>query len=118
MTEIEKMMECNHTGKGTEVTSFPKPIIITEGGDIIVAGVRYRKVEEPQKPNTLYDICVDWYKDYDEDHPIEDLVEYIARNWLPKPIDYKAMGLGKQEWIDGYNSYFQTLIDTLGGENE
>lgn len=110
------MMERNHTDKGTEVTSFPKPIIITEGDDIIVAGVRYRKVEEPQKPNTLYDICVDWYKDYDEDHPIEDLVEYIVRKWLPDPIEYKAMGIGNQNWIDGYNQYRKILIDTLEGE--
>ena len=118
MTEIKKMIECNPTDKGTEVTSIPKPIIITEGDDIIVAGVRYRKVEEPKELKTLYDICVDWYKDYDEDHPIEDLIDYIVRNWLPKPIEYKAMGIEQQEWIDGYNSYRQTLIDTLGGEND
>lgn len=75
-------------------------------------------MKEAKKPQTLYDICADWYKDYDEDHPMDDLVEYIVRNWLPKPIDYKAMGIGKHEWIDGYNAYRKTLIDTLGGESD
>lgn len=82
---------------------------------IEIDGVKYQRVEESKMPQTLYDICVDWYKDYDEDHPIEDLVEYIARNWLPRPIDYKAMTIEKKEWISGYNHYRQTLIDTLGG---
>lgn len=74
------------------------------------------KVGEHQEPvkqkDTLYDICADWYKDYDEDHPIEDLVEYIARNWLPKPSD------GGGAWDLGFNSYHKILIDTLGGGND
>ena len=74
------------------------------------------KVEEHQEPvkqkDNLYDICADWYKDYDEDHPIEDLVEYIVRNWLPKPSD------GGGAWVQGFNSYHKILIDTLEGGND
>ena len=82
---------------------------------IEIDGVKYQKVKEPKKPQTLYDICVDWYYDGGKArraHSVEDLVEYIARNWLPVPIIMDSDE--DNPWNDGYNAYRQTLINNLG----
>ena len=47
-------------------------------------GVKYKRVEEPKKPETLYDIIVRWWGDaetQDKDPIIADLVDDIEK-WL------------------------------------
>jgi hypothetical protein len=64
--------------------------VLIEGDYATIMGVKYKRVEEPKKPETLYDIIADWWDDVfakegDEgDLPvIEDIVDRIE-TWLPK----------------------------------
>jgi len=60
--------------------------VLIEGDYATIMGVKYRRVEEPKKPETLYDIIVRWWGDaetQDKDPIIADLVDDIEK-WLPK----------------------------------
>jgi hypothetical protein len=107
LTEMTKKQSKENTSYITIGSGHP-----IDDDVVVINGVEYRKTVIKPKVKTLYDICADWYKDYDEDYAIEDLVEYIARNWLPKPSD------GGGAWDHGFNSYHKILIDTIGGGNE
>jgi hypothetical protein len=105
----EKVMERNHTGKGTEVTSLPKPIIIHEGNDIIVSGIRYRKVEEPP---TLYDKLETWmeYGNFaqSKDVLVNEILN-IVKEIIPEPFG----GMGLPEYFMGYNECIRKIVDRL-----
>ena len=52
-------------------------------------GVKYKRVEEPKKPETLYDIIADWWDEIflnnnEAAETIESLVDRIEKEWLPK----------------------------------
>ena len=60
--------------------------VLIEGEYATIMGVKYKRVEEPKKPETLYDIIVRWWGDaetQDKDPIIADLVDDIEK-WLPK----------------------------------
>lgn len=78
---------------------IPKPIIIHDGNDIIVSGVRYRKVEEPP---TLYDKLETWieYGNFTQSKDV--LVNEIlnmVKEFIPEPYE----GMGLSEYFLGYN---------------
>lgn len=60
--------------------------VLIEGEYATIMGVKYKRVEEPNKPETLYDIIVRWWgnaETQDKDPIIADLVDDIEK-WLPK----------------------------------
>ena len=68
--------------------------VLIEGDYATIMGVKYRRVEEPKKPETLYDIIVRWWGDaetQDKDPIIADLVHSIMDlkyNNVPEDADY------------------------------
>ena len=64
--------------------------VLIEGEYATIMGVKYKRVEEPKKSETLYDIIADWWdeiflNDNEAAETIESLVDRIEREWLPKP---------------------------------
>jgi len=87
-TTTKKLLEKGYYEQMTNEIDISKVLI--EGDTATIMGVKYKKVEEPKKPETLYDIIADWWDDVfakegDEgDLPvIEDIVDRIE-TWLPK----------------------------------
>ena len=59
---------------------------------IMIDGVKYKRVEEPKKPETLYGIIADWWDEIflnnnEAAETIESLVDRIEKEWLPKEHD-------------------------------
>jgi hypothetical protein len=65
---------------------------------------------EPKKPETLYDIL----RELDKPMFTDDVCRAV-KEWLPDPIQDDCDEY-TNAWNAGWNSYHQTLIDTLGGE--
>jgi ubiquitin C-terminal hydrolase len=105
----EKVMERNHTGKGTEVTSLPKPIIIHEGNDIIVSGVRYRKVEEPKTLKELFEIYVEYGNWAQSKHVIAQELVNIVKEIVPEHRENPIMS----EFRCGYNECIREIEENL-----
>jgi len=63
--------------------------VLIEGDYATIMGVKYKRVEEPKKPETLYDIIADWWDEIflnnnEAAETIESLVDRIEKEWLPK----------------------------------
>lgn len=89
----------------TEVTSLPKPIIIHEGNDIIVSGVRYRKVEEPEQLKTLREMF------YENGWNARSSVEFcnIVKEWMSQYTHNVMSG----EYLRGYEDCMLVLEENL-----
>ena len=80
--------------------------VLIDGDTATIMGVKYKRVEEPKKPETLYDIIVRWWGDaetQDKDPIIADLVDDIEK-WLPK--EQSAAGsqnIDTELLVDGFN---------------
>ena len=68
--------------------------VLIEGDYATIMGVKYKRVEEPKKPETLYGVIAQWMLDthtdnIDWDVPtcVDDLVDRIEKEWLPKEHD-------------------------------
>jgi hypothetical protein len=66
--------------------------VLIEGDYATIMGVKYKRVEEPKKPETLYDIIADWWDEIflnnnEAAETIESLVDRIEKEWLPKEHD-------------------------------
>jgi hypothetical protein len=62
--------------------------VLIEGDYATIMGIKYKRVEEPKKPETLYEIIADWWDEiFINNNPsgqnIESLVDTIEE-WLPK----------------------------------
>ena len=70
-------------------------------------------VSSSTKQLTLYDICINWWRELhdscDMNISIEDLVNRIVEEWLPKEMKDDCEGF----WTDGYNDYRKSLIRRL-----
>lgn len=92
----------------TEVTSSPKPIIIHEGNDIIVSGVRYRKVEEPP---TLSDKLETWieYGNFSQSKDVlVNKILNIVKEFIPEP-----MVCDDEDFDAGYNEAIRIIKTKL-----
>jgi hypothetical protein len=63
--------------------------VLIEGDYATIMGVKYKRVEEPKKPETLYGIIADWWDEIflnnnEAAETIESLVDRIEKEWLPK----------------------------------
>ena len=63
--------------------------VLIEGEYATIMGVKYKRVEEPKKPETLYGIIADWWDEIflnnnEAAETIESLVDRIEKEWLPK----------------------------------
>lgn len=92
----------------SEVTSSPKPNIIHEGNDIIVSGVRYRKVYEPP---TLYDKLETWieYGNFaqSKDVLVNEILN-IVKEFIPEP-----MMCDDEDFDAGYNEAIRIIKTKL-----
>jgi len=81
--------------------------------DIIeIGGVKYQRIEEPKKPQTLLEIILDWWvQDWtgDSETICEQLVDTIE-SWMSQyECDYVVCA----EYLQGYNALMKTLKANL-----
>ena len=74
--------------------------VLIEGEYATIMGVKYKRVEERKKPETLYDIIADWWDEIflnnnEAAETIESLVDRIEKEWLPKEHDTNSDGWNK-----------------------
>ena len=74
---------------------------------IMIDGVKYQKVEEPE-PQTLLEIIREWNDD-DDNPPCEILVDMIERWMTQYECDYVVCA----EYLQGYNALMETLKENL-----
>ena len=79
--------------------------VLIDGDTATIMGVKYKRVEEP-KPQTLYDIIIEW-NDNEDYLTCEELVNRIG-NWLPCELEYDG-----EEYQLGWNDAIKTLKDKL-----
>lgn len=79
--------------------------VLIEGEYATIMGVKYKRVEEPKKPETLYDVIYKWYH---EDATIDFLITKIEE-WLPDPDD------GGDRYSCGWNDCVEKLKLRLRG---
>jgi hypothetical protein len=89
--------------------------VLIEGEYATIMGVKYKRVEEPKKPETLYGIIAQWMLDthtdnIDWDVPtcVDDLVDRI-KEWLPDEVEYEENELG-------YNQGWNDCLDKIKGK--
>jgi hypothetical protein len=91
----------------------PTPIVIKEDENtIVVAGVKYQKVEEPKKPQTLYDRLsesLDGMIMVNCDNRLKNTICTIVSNWLPDELEHKSMDSYSSGWNDCLNRLRLTL---------
>ena len=88
----------------TKETDISKVLI--EGEYATIMGVKYKRVEEPKKPETLYNVIYEWYH---EDATIDFLITKIEE-WLPDEVEYEENELGyNQGWNDCINTVWGRL---------
>jgi hypothetical protein len=86
-------------------------MINQEPYDIIeIGGVKYQRIVEEQKPQTLYDRLS---KSLDGrillDYKIKDTVCDIVNNWLPDELEHKSVDSYSSGWNDCLNRLRLTL---------
>ncbi len=82
--------------------------VLIEGEYATIMGVKYKRVEEPKKPETLYGVIAQWMLDIhtdniDWDVPtcVDDLVDRIEKEWLPDELEHEENEVGyNQGWND------------------
>jgi hypothetical protein len=87
---------------------------------IEIDGIKYKRVENPEPKilKELFEIYVEYGNWTQSKDVIAQELVNIVKEIIPDPIEYKAMGIGNQSWIDGYNQYRKILIDTIGGNKD
>jgi hypothetical protein len=89
--------------------------VLIEGEYATIMGVKYKRVEEPKKPETLYGIIADWWDEIflnnnEAAETIESLVDRIEKEWLPK----EQSAAGSQNVyvecsVEGFNDALQKI---------
>jgi hypothetical protein len=103
-------MTKKHPNKNTSYISIGSGHPI-DADFVIINGVEYKRVEEP-KPQTLYDIILEW-NDNEDYLTCEELVNRIG-NWLPK--EQSAAGsqnVDTELLVDGFNHCLQKIKEML-----
>jgi hypothetical protein len=92
--------------------------VLIEGEYATIMGVKYKRVEEPKKPETLYDIIADWWDEIFMNNneaavTIEILVEDIEK-WLPKEQSAKGSQNAYVECsVEGFNDCLKKIKGKL-----
>jgi hypothetical protein len=81
--------KCPETKLEIKMTETDISKVLIEGDYATIMGVKYKRVEEPKKPETLYGIIADWWDEIflnnnEAAETIESLVDRIEKEWLPK----------------------------------
>jgi len=86
------------------ISSFPEHF----HPDIIeIGGVKYQRIEEPKKPQTLYEIIREWNDN--EDYPTcEELVSRIESEWFPTEVIEDG-----EDYNKGWNECLRNLKEKL-----
>jgi hypothetical protein len=93
--------------------------VLIEGDYATIMGVKYKRVEEPKKPETLYGIIADWWDEIflnnnEAAETIESLVDRIEKEWLPK--EQSAAGsqnVDVELLVDGFNDCLRKMKEML-----
>ena len=93
--------------------------VLIEGEYATIMGVKYKRVEEPKKPETLYGIIADWWDEIflnnnEAAETIESLVDRIEKEWLPK--EQSAAGsqnVDTELLVDGFNDCLRKIKEML-----
>jgi len=80
--------------------------VLIEGEYATIMGVKYKRVEEPKKPETLYNVIYEWYH---EDATIDLLITKIEE-WLPDEFDPNG---SVYEYEIGWNEAIQAIKEKL-----
>ena len=108
----KKTLECEIEENTTMTKKHPNEnttYITTASGhpidadDVIINGVKYKKVEKP-KPKTLYDVIYKW-QSYDS--TCDKLVDMIEE-WLPDELEYED-----GDYAEGWNNTLRTIKNKL-----
>jgi hypothetical protein len=75
--------------------------------------VKQGVVSSNTKPQTLYEICEDWYGDGYDYPPITVLVDRIKNEWFPAANEGFVDGEYSVGWNDGFNDYRIQLMEKL-----
>ena len=93
--------------------------VLIEGEYATIMGIKYKRVEEPKKPETLYGIIADWWDEIflnnnEAAETIESLVDRIEKEWLPK--EQSAAGsqnVDTELLVDGFNDCLRKIKGML-----
>lgn len=73
--------------------------------------VKQGVVSSPTKPQTLYDICVDW-KNADINPQVSDLIDAVEQ-WLPKEQSANSQNAYVESAVEGFNDCLQQIKSKL-----
>jgi glutaredoxin len=104
MNDAQKLQEKNWTNiTGT-------PVFVGDSENIIVVdGVKYQRIVEKPKPQTLFEIIREWCDD-DDQPTCEELVNKIEREWLPNEGCHE---LNSNDYCEGWNDCIEHLKENL-----
>jgi hypothetical protein len=105
--------KCPETKLEIKMTETDISKVLIEGEYATIMGVKYKRVEESKKPETLYGIIADWWDEIflnnnEAAEMIESLVDRI-KEWLPDEVEYEENELG-------YNQGWNDCLDKIKGK--
>jgi hypothetical protein len=101
----EKVMERNHADKDTEQMLKITSTMPIDDDYVLINGVRYKKVEEPQTLKELFEIYVEYGNWAQSKNVIAQELLNIVKEIIPEPRENKIMS----EFRCGYNTAIEDV---------